>query len=83
MSDSLHIPAGFCPHCDYAMNPGICPECGREISEKTLASSARPQRIIEWNDIQISEGLPKFPPPDVVRPYDSPQTSTRLAAIEE
>src|SRR5262245_42810940 len=23
-------PAGYCPHCSYAMDPGTCPECGRD-----------------------------------------------------
>lgn len=45
MSKSSHIPAGFCPRCDYAMDAGRCPECGRDVPPGKLATSARRQRF--------------------------------------
>lgn len=29
-------PRGFCPNCNYPMNPGRCPECGTEVSQQDL-----------------------------------------------
>src|SRR5262245_47879750 len=29
-------PAGFCPNCHYAMDPGRCPECGSDVPEHRL-----------------------------------------------
>ncbi len=26
-----HQPAGYCPHCGYALDPGTCPECGKFV----------------------------------------------------
>ena len=33
-------PAGYCPRCSYAIDPGICPECGESVALATLASAA-------------------------------------------
>lgn len=44
MTGSAYKPAGFCPYCDHAIDPGICPECGRNVSEKELVYSQRRQR---------------------------------------
>jgi len=44
MTGSAYKPAGFCPSCDHAIDPGICPECGRNVSEKELVISQRRQR---------------------------------------
>jgi len=40
-----HQPAGFCPYCDYATDPGKCTECGREVTEGNICASPRRQRI--------------------------------------
>jgi len=32
MSDNTYKPAGYCPHCGYAIDPGVCPECGKTVS---------------------------------------------------
>lgn len=37
-------PSGFCPHCDYPINPGICPECGNQV-DNPLAADARKRRL--------------------------------------
>lgn len=29
-------PSGYCPHCEYPMNPGVCPECGASVTADTL-----------------------------------------------
>lgn len=34
-------PAGFCPHCQYPINPGTCPECGADVPPHRLATSLR------------------------------------------
>jgi len=31
MTDNAYQPAGYCPHCGYAIDPGVCPECGKAI----------------------------------------------------
>lgn len=35
-STKLYTPAGYCPRCGYAVDPGACPECG--------AHAKRPRR---------------------------------------
>lgn len=44
-------PAGYCPHCGYAMDAGTCPECGREVPRAELAK-VPPQvafrRMVRW-----------------------------------
>ncbi len=37
-------PAGFCPRCDYPINPGICPECGNHFEADQLARLPRATR---------------------------------------
>lgn len=32
------MPSGYCPHCEYPMNPGVCPECGARVTAGTLDS---------------------------------------------
>lgn len=34
-------PTGYCPHCDYAMDPGRCPECGKIVPGQSLATIPR------------------------------------------
>jgi len=34
-------PAGYCPRCDYPMNPGVCPECGAAVTSISLRSRPR------------------------------------------
>lgn len=36
MTDSAYSPAGFCPFCGHAIDPGICSECGRDVSPTAL-----------------------------------------------
>lgn len=36
-----HEPNGFCPTCDYPMDPGTCPECGRQVTQETLVTDPR------------------------------------------
>lgn len=35
-SAPAYQPAGFCPHCGYAMDAGRCPECGADVPPKRL-----------------------------------------------
>lgn len=39
MAEDLHKPTGYCPHCEYPIDPGTCPECGSEVSPDTLVKS--------------------------------------------
>lgn len=32
-------PVGFCPHCHYPIDPGICSECGEEVSPEEILTS--------------------------------------------
>lgn len=32
MPDNAYKPAGYCPHCGYAIDPGVCPECGKNVA---------------------------------------------------
>lgn len=45
MEESSHQPAGFCPYCDYATDPGKCTECGQEVTQANICTSPRRQRI--------------------------------------
>jgi len=36
MSPQDYQPQGFCPDCEYPIDPGICPECGAAVTAKTL-----------------------------------------------
>lgn len=39
------VPAGYCPQCDYQlMQPGICPECGSQVSRDQLRRDTRRTR---------------------------------------
>ena len=41
-------PEGFCPHCEYPINPGRCPECGAVVAPEALSkspASARRKKI--------------------------------------
>ena len=38
-------PAGFCPYCDHAIDPGVCPECGESV---TSAKLRRRSRSVTW-----------------------------------
>ncbi|NLE61878.1 MAG: zinc ribbon domain-containing protein [Planctomycetes bacterium] len=39
MPDNAYKPAGYCPHCGYAIDPGVCPECGRSVGVDELDST--------------------------------------------
>lgn len=39
MAENFHKPAGYCPRCDYPIDPGTCPECGSEVSPDALVKS--------------------------------------------
>lgn len=36
MGDTAYRPAGYCPHCGYALDPGRCPECGSTVAGDEL-----------------------------------------------
>jgi hypothetical protein len=38
MTDNAYKPAGYCPHCGYAIDPGVCPECGKNVAASELDS---------------------------------------------
>ena len=38
MTDNAYKPAGYCPHCGYAIDPGVCPECGKNVAADELDS---------------------------------------------
>ena len=35
--EATYQPADYCPKYDYAMHPGVCPECGAEIRVQKLS----------------------------------------------
>ena len=44
-------PSGFCPYCEYPMDPGRCPECGHVLAAEQLdfeAGETRRGRRREW-----------------------------------
>ncbi|MCB9852297.1 MAG: hypothetical protein H6819_04315 [Phycisphaerales bacterium] len=44
-TDDAHgPPAGFCPRCEYRMNPGTCPECGETSTVAQLHRVPRSQQ---------------------------------------
>lgn len=38
---SVFEPSGYCPTCDYRMEAGVCPECGRDVTPRRLRSRPR------------------------------------------
>ncbi|MCH7704849.1 MAG: hypothetical protein IIB61_07035 [Planctomycetes bacterium] len=34
-------PVGFCPYCDHAIDPGVCPECGESVTSAKLRRRPR------------------------------------------
>lgn len=46
--DGGRKPAGFCPYCDYRIDPGLCPECGRMVDTDRLRATPRPLRRRIW-----------------------------------
>jgi len=38
MTDQAYKPAGYCPHCGYAIAPGVCSECGQNVAASELVS---------------------------------------------
>ncbi len=34
--ERVYQPAGFCPRCGYALDPGRCPECGSVVTAKDM-----------------------------------------------
>ncbi len=45
MREVHHEPAGFCPICDYAIDPGLCPECGNLVKPDRLRRCRRSVRL--------------------------------------
>ncbi len=45
MTTPEHEPAGYCPHCDYPIDAGLCPECGEFVEEANLQRSSRGVRM--------------------------------------
>lgn len=43
-TDIEAAPAGYCPNCDYPINPGICPERGNQFEADQLARRPRATR---------------------------------------
>jgi|GEM_PF-4953155 len=41
MSTPERQPAGFCPHCFYPIDAGLCPECGELVEQTKLLDSPR------------------------------------------
>lgn len=39
MDQDLQVPEGYCPRCEYPINPGTCPECGATVTSETLSKS--------------------------------------------
>ena len=39
MDRELQAPEGYCPRCEYPINPGTCPECGATVTSETLSKS--------------------------------------------
>lgn len=46
MSSNAYQPQGFCPDCNYPIDPGICPECGAAVTAETLVTHQPDQRIM-------------------------------------
>ena len=48
MESEPKTPLGYCPNCEYPMDPGRCPECGEEVSRVLLDTephSVRRRRV--------------------------------------
>ena len=39
MRQTENSPAGLCPHCQYPMDPGRCPECGKAVADAELLTA--------------------------------------------
>jgi hypothetical protein len=39
MTDNAYKPAGYCPHCGYAIDPGVCSECGKNVTSDEVDSA--------------------------------------------
>lgn len=46
MPEDAYTPAGYCPRCRYAMDPGKCPECGTVVTADQLVRE--PNRVASW-----------------------------------
>ncbi len=60
MSTPGQPPRGFCPHCHYPIDPGICPECGVDVPEGSLLFTlpeSRSVRIRRWSVRAVLLGL--------------------------
>jgi hypothetical protein len=44
MSKTTYRPAGYCPHCGYAIDPGVCSECGRTVAGDELDAAPYARR---------------------------------------
>lgn len=47
-ADKARTPIGYCPHCDYRIDPGICPECGETVEQHQLRPKPRAVRRRMW-----------------------------------
>ncbi len=45
---SRYTPQGYCPHCRYRMDPGVCPECGLAVSSEMLVYSRTGWTKLAW-----------------------------------
>jgi hypothetical protein len=55
---SAHTPAGYCPHCCYRIDPGTCPECGRDVPEPAPAPTRRYiRRALPWLTLLVAAAL--------------------------
>lgn len=55
MSEESYQPAGYCPKCGYAMDPGKCPECGTEVTAKRLSKITLKTRF--WRRVRRGAAL--------------------------
>jgi len=61
-TDRAGKPAGYCPHCDYAIDPGVCPECGHDVAPARLAAipAARRLRRRVWKATKLCAAIALF-----------------------
>ncbi len=52
MDRDTYKPSGCCPHCGHAIDPGICQECGLEVTAQTLRR--RPLRKVAWGKAVVA-----------------------------
>jgi hypothetical protein len=45
MSSNAYQPQGYCPNCNYPIDPGICPECGLAVTDQIIVRDRPDERI--------------------------------------